>query len=115
MNMGNNDAIDRRGLWTAVAAFVLWGLMPLYWHLLKPVSSLQIVLHRVLWGALLVAAWLTFKYGRGWLRDTLAQPRAAAMLAVSGTLIAFNWACTSGRSTPGTWSRPAWATSSTRC
>lgn len=91
MNMGNNDAIDRRGLWTAVAAFVLWGLMPLYWHMLKVVPSLQIVLHRVLWGALLVAAWLTFKYGRGWLRDTLMQPRAAAMLAISGTLIAFNW------------------------
>lgn len=91
MDMGNNEAIDRRGLWTAVAAFVLWGLMPLYWHLLKVVPSLQIVLHRVLWGALLVAAWLYFKYGRGWLRDTLSRPQAAWMLALSGTLIAFNW------------------------
>ena len=89
--MGSNDAVDRRGLWTAVAAFVLWGLMPLYWHLLKVVPSLQIVLHRVLWGALLVAAWLYFKYGRGWLRDTLARPQAAWMLALSGALIAFNW------------------------
>src|SRR5690606_33230523 len=91
MGTGTNDSVDRRGLWTAVAAFVLWGLMPLYWHLLKVVPSLQIVLHRVLWGALLVAAWLTFKYGRGWLRDTLSQPRAAGMLAISGALIAFNW------------------------
>src|SRR5690554_6142169 len=91
MDMGSNDTVDRRGLWTAVAAFVLWGLMPLYWHLLKVVPSLQIVLHRVLWGALLVAAWLYYKYGRGWLRETLAQPQAAWMLALSGSLIAFNW------------------------
>ena len=91
MGTGTNDSVDRRGLWTAVAAFVLWGLMPLYWHLLKVVPSLQIVLHRVLWGALLVAAWLCFKYGRGWLRDTLSQPQAAWMLALSGALIAFNW------------------------
>jgi chloramphenicol-sensitive protein RarD len=24
----------RSGLWVAAASFVLWGLMPLYWHLL---------------------------------------------------------------------------------
>ena len=83
--------IDRRGLWMAVGSFVLWGVMPLYWHLLKPVPSLQIIVHRIVWSAIFVAAWLGWKYGRGWLRETLAQPRAAWMLALSGTLIAFNW------------------------
>lgn len=91
MQTGPGEALDRRGLWTAAAAFVLWGLMPLYWHLLKAVPSLQIVLHRVLWGALLVAGWLWLVRGRGWLRTTLRQPRAAWLLAISGTLIAFNW------------------------
>ncbi|HIY70223.1 MAG TPA: EamA family transporter RarD [Candidatus Luteimonas excrementigallinarum] len=91
MNAGSAGGVDRRGLWTAVAAFVLWGLMPLYWHLLKVVPSLHIVLHRVVWGAVLVAAWLFYKYGRGWIRETLGQPRAAWMLALSGALIAFNW------------------------
>ena len=91
MQTGTSEALDRRGLWTAAAAFVLWGLMPLYWHLLKAVPSLQIVLHRVLWGALLVAGWLWLVRGRGWLRATLRQPRAAWLLAISGTLIAFNW------------------------
>ncbi len=83
--------LDRRGLWVAVASFVLWGLMPLYWHLLKAVPSLQIIAHRIIWSTLLVAGWLTWKYGRGWLRETLAQPRAAWMLALSGGLIAANW------------------------
>ncbi len=40
---------------------------------------------------MLVAGWLAWKQGRGWLRAALSRPRAAAMLAVSGTLIAFNW------------------------
>jgi chloramphenicol-sensitive protein RarD len=65
--------------------------MPLYWHLLKSVPSLQIVAHRVVWSALLVFAWLLFKHGRGWLRETLAAPRIAWMLALSGVLIGFNW------------------------
>jgi chloramphenicol-sensitive protein RarD len=84
-------ALDRRGLWIAVAAFVIWGLMPLYWHLLRAVPSLQIVLHRAVWCAVLVAAWLTLREGRGWLRAVIVQPRLAGMLALSGTLIAFNW------------------------
>ncbi|MGN7917535.1 EamA family transporter RarD [Lysobacter sp. 22409] len=86
-----NAATDRRGLWIAVASFVLWGLMPLYWHLLKAVPSLQIVAHRVVWSTLLVAAWLGWTLGRHWLREVLRQPRKAAMLGVSGALIAFNW------------------------
>ncbi|RPE79742.1 EamA family transporter RarD [Vulcaniibacterium tengchongense] len=85
-------AAERRsGLLVAAAAFVLWGLMPLFWHLLKAVPSLQIVAHRIVWGALMVGAWLLWKQGRGWLRAILARPRAAGMLALSGLLIAFNW------------------------
>ncbi|GAB3347124.1 EamA family transporter RarD [Lysobacter tyrosinilyticus] len=88
MNPGTEN---RSGLWVAIASFVLWGLMPLYWHLLKVVPSLQVVAHRVVWSTLLVVAWLLWKHGRGWLRAALARPRAAWMLALSGTLIGFNW------------------------
>jgi len=80
----------RRGLWVAAASFVLWGLMPLYWHLLTAVPSLQIVVHRIVWSALMVVGWLTWQR-RDWLRVALVQPRVAWMLALSGVLIAFNW------------------------
>ncbi|ALN59808.1 rarD protein [Lysobacter enzymogenes] len=86
-----NTGTDRRGLWIAVASFVLWGLMPLYWHLLNSVPSLMIVAHRIVWSTLLVSAWLCWKNGRQWLREVLREPRKAGMLAVSGCLIAFNW------------------------
>jgi len=87
----NPAAENRSGLWVAVASFVLWGLMPLYWHMLKAVPSMQVVAHRVVWSTLLVVAWLLWKNGRGWLRAALARPRAAWMLALSGALIGFNW------------------------
>lgn len=85
-------AEQRRSLWIAAATFALWGVVPLYWHLLKAVPSLQIVLHRIVWSALFVAAFLFWRDGSGWLRRTLAgQPKLAAMLLLSGVLIAFNW------------------------
>lgn len=86
-----SGGLDRRGIWIAIAAYVVWGLMPLYWHLLKVVPSMQIMAHRVVWSALLVCGWLGFKYGRGWLRETLSRRHAGPLLALSGILIAFNW------------------------
>lgn len=41
----------RRGMLIALAAFMSWGLMPLYWHLLKMAPSMQIVAHRACSGA----------------------------------------------------------------
>ena len=79
------------GLWMAAGSFVIWGLMPLYWYLLKQVPSLQIVAHRVVWCAVLVSAWLFWKQGRGWLAAVLANRRLAGMLALSGLCIGFNW------------------------
>ncbi len=89
--MSSNRRDTIAGLWVAAATFAVWGLMPLYWHLLKSVPSLQIVLHRIAWSAVFVCGWLLWKHGRGWLRNALSQPRLAWMLACSGVLIAFNW------------------------
>src|SRR5690606_31631547 len=83
--------IDRRGLAVTAATFVVWGVVPVYWHLLRSVPALQVMAHRVIWSALLVAGWLWLRHGNGWLRAIAAQPRALAALALSGTLIAFNW------------------------
>ena len=88
---GSDDRDVSHGTWAAVASFVLWGVMPLYWHALDSVPSLSIVLQRIVWSALFVGAFLVWRDGLGWLRRVLAQPRLRGMLAASGVLIAFNW------------------------
>ena len=88
----SSAAAERRGLLLALASFIVWGLMPLYWHLLAVVPAWQIVLHRIVWGALLVVAWLGVKHGRGWLRETLrAHPQARWLLPITALLITANW------------------------
>jgi chloramphenicol-sensitive protein RarD len=38
-----------RGLLFAVSAYLMWGLFPLYWPLLEPANSFEIVAHRAIW------------------------------------------------------------------
>jgi chloramphenicol-sensitive protein RarD len=83
--------IDRRGLAVTAGTFMIWGVVPVYWHLLKVVPAFQIMAHRVVWSALLVVGWLLLRDGLGWLRKLASQPRALPALALSSVLIAFNW------------------------
>lgn len=90
--IGTGRTETARGTWVAVATFVMWGLAPLYWHVLKAVPSLQIVLHRVVWSALMVGAFLCWRDGRRWLAATLSgSPKLWWMLLLSGVLISCNW------------------------
>ncbi|WP_367344834.1 EamA family transporter RarD [Stenotrophomonas bentonitica] len=82
---------QRRGLAITAFTFTLWGLVPVYWHLLKAVPSQQIIAHRIIWSTVLVVAWLLISNGTGWWKQIAAQPRALPTLALSSMAIAFNW------------------------
>lgn len=92
----------RRGLLITASTFVIWGLVPLYWHLLKAVPSLQIIAHRIVWSALLVVAWLLATSGLRWWRAIAAQPHALGCWQAAAWRLRSTGACISGRSTPGT-------------
>jgi len=92
MSAGLMDAQQqRRGLLVTASTFVLWGLVPVYWHLLREVPSAQIIAHRIIWSTLLVVSFLLLSNGVRWWKTVAAQPRALPTLAVSSLAIAFNW------------------------
>ena len=79
------------GLLAGLVAYVLWGVLPLYFALLPGVSAVELVANRVVWSvaflALLLAIYRLFPA----LLDTLRRPRIVAALLLSATLIAGNW------------------------
>lgn len=81
----------RRGLIVTALTFALWGVVPVYWHLLREVPSAFIIAHRIVWSTLLVVAWLVYSARLQWWRTIAAKPRALATLALSSVAIAFNW------------------------
>src|SRR5690606_12520140 len=45
---------SRSGVLLGVGAYLCWGFFPLYWPLLEPAGSLEILAHRVVWSLLFV-------------------------------------------------------------
>lgn len=84
-------AIDRKGIAVTAGTFVLWGVVPVYWHALRAVPSLQIIVHRIVWSSLLVIGWLAISRGSTWWHAIRDQPRAMSTLALTSVLIALNW------------------------
>ena len=72
-----------------MGAYLLWGLFPLYWPLLKPAAPIEILAHRVVWSVVLLAVILAATGGLAWVL-TLGR-RRAALLALAAALITVNW------------------------
>lgn len=80
-----------KGFIPAAAAFALWGVFPLYFHLLQRVSALQIIAHRVVWSCVFVLVWVALRGELSTIRAALASRGVVWRLAVSATLISINW------------------------
>ncbi len=83
-------AHTRAGLFYGIGAYALWGVLPLYLHLLKDIPPAQVLSHRVLWSLLLLAA-VVIATRR--LRPLIAVARGRVLLMLTGSaaLIAVNW------------------------
>lgn len=82
---------QKLGLIYGVSAYVLWGLFPLYWPLLKPATSLEIVSHRAVWTMVFCIIVLALTHA---LKSTLAtfkRPKVAVKLFATTILISINW------------------------
>jgi chloramphenicol-sensitive protein RarD len=80
---------DRRGIALGVAAYLLWGVFPAFFHLLGAAAPTEILAHRVLWTLVLMAVILSVVRGWGALRSL--PLRVWAMVAAAAALIAVNW------------------------
>ncbi len=82
---------DPRGAAYAIGAFVLWGLFPLYFHLVRAVPPLELVLQRAAWSLVFLLAVLALRGQWAWLGESLRQPRRLRLFALTGALIIGNW------------------------
>ena len=58
---------SRRGLAYGAAAYLVWGLFPLFWPLLKPAGAVEILAHRVVWSLVVVVVILAVQRRWRWI------------------------------------------------
>ncbi len=80
-----------RGAVAATGAFLLWGVLPIYWKLLHGVQPLEVIAHRIVWSLAFLLLVLRMRGRLGQFREALVDPRQLALYALSGTLLAVNW------------------------
>jgi chloramphenicol-sensitive protein RarD len=82
---------ERSALIAGFAAFATWGLIPVYWKLLKTVPADEIIAHRCVWTTLFLFTLLTWQ--RRWpeLREAARSRRTLIYCFASGLALSTNW------------------------
>lgn len=74
-----------------MAAYILWGIFPLYWKLLPGVNTFEIICHRIVWSLLTLL--ICISIARQWpdIRAVLKDSKRLSLCFISATLISLNW------------------------
>ena len=83
--------MNKRSLWTGLLAYTLWGILPLYWHLLDAVDPLVILCNRVLWSAVFGVLVLAAQKRLPELGATFRDRRTLLRLIPAAITVTANW------------------------
>ena len=86
---GHGDA--QSGLCYGIAAYSLWGVFPLYFHLLRGVPPWAVLCHRIFWSALFLGLVVTVRGEWRFILPILRDRRKLLLLSAGALLIALNW------------------------
>ena len=89
--MNRSHHLDRKGLGLGIAAYGLWGVLPIYFKALRAVPSVDIVAHRILWSVPILAVLLSVAGAWKEVSAALRNRRAMLFLSVTALLIGANW------------------------
>ena len=81
----------RAGLLFGLAAYGLWGVLPIYFKLLKAVPSIDIVAHRIVWSLVVLALLATIARAWDQIGAAVRNRKTLAILFVTALLIGNNW------------------------
>lgn len=85
----------KQGIFFGLAAYVLWGILPVYWKALKLVSPFEILSSRFMWSCVFVFLLIIFQ--KKWplftkeVKQVFSNVKTGAAMVAAGITISFNW------------------------
>lgn len=85
----------KQGIFFGLAAYVLWGILPVYWKALELVSPFEILSSRFMWSCIFVFLLIIFQ--KKWLlftkevKQVFSNVKTGAAMVAAGITISFNW------------------------
>ena len=85
---------DTTGIIYTIGAYILWGILPIYWKLIDEVPALEILAHRVIWSfifVLIIVLILKRKLLKNFFQVQMAQKKTWLGLLLASLFISLNW------------------------
>lgn len=85
----------KQGIFFGLAAYVLWGILPVYWKALELVSPFEILSSRFMWSCVFVLLLIIFQ--KKWplftkeVKQVFSNVKTGAAMVAAGITISFNW------------------------
>jgi chloramphenicol-sensitive protein RarD len=79
------------GLSSAALAYFLWGILPVFWKLLKNVPAFEILCHRMVWSFVFLFILLLIQRHWKWFPKALKYSKTRYLFIFSAGILGLNW------------------------
>ncbi len=83
--------MTKPGTLAALAAYTLWGLLPVYWKAVEQVPAQEILGHRIVWSLVVTLGLLALNREWHWLKRAVRRPAVLLPYLGSAALLGLNW------------------------
>jgi len=81
----------RIGVFAGLTAYLIWGLVPVFFKQIAEIPATEIIAHRVVWAMLLMTAVIGFGRGFADAMRVARMPAQLARIALASALVISNW------------------------
>ncbi|MEY8349503.1 EamA family transporter RarD [Bacillus cereus] len=93
--MESQKALQKKGILYAAGAYMMWGVLPIYWKWVEAVPAEEILAHRIVWAFvfMLFILGISKRFGQfvGELLSLFKRPKLFISLTIASILISGNW------------------------
>lgn len=91
MTSASSHSAATRGAFAAAWAFLLWGIVPIYWKQMHSVSPFELIPHRIVWSLVFLLGVMAWRKSFAELRPAFTDAGVLMTSLIASLLLSVNW------------------------